>query len=187
MADAAARAATFADLDSVPENLRGEVIDGEVVLSPRPLARGGRAQGGLFRFVGGPFDMDPDGPGGWWIVIEPEVEFSEHEVFIPDVVGWRRTTLPTLPKDRPIRVPPDWVCEVLSPSTERYDRIHKADVYLASGVSHYWMLDVEREVLEAYEAGAGRWSRLGAWTRGDRPRIPPFEAVEIPVGALFVP
>jgi Uma2 family endonuclease len=167
--------------------MRAEIIAGEVVLSPRPLARGGRAQASLGSYVGRPFDFDPDGPGGWWIVIEPEIELEAHEVFIPDLVGWRRTTLPSLPRNRPIRVTPDWVCEILSPSTERYDRVHKADVYLRCGVPHYWMLDVENEVLEAYEASGSRWSRLGAWTSGDNPRIPPFEAIELPVGALFAP
>ena len=180
-------AATREDLDGLPDGVRGEILDGEVIVSPRPLARSGRAQAGIGRFVGGPFDFDPGGPGGWWIVVEPEVELSRHQVFVPDLAGWRRTTLPSLPSSRPLSVRPDWACEILSPSTERFDRVRKADVYLESGVGHYWLVDVERRVLEAWEAAAGRWSRFGAFGDGDIARIAPFDAVEIDVGRLFPP
>jgi Uma2 family endonuclease len=120
-------------------------------------------------------------------VIGPEVALEPHEVYIPDVVGWRRTRVPRLPDERPAAVVPDWVCEVISPTTKRHDRLTKAAGYLRAGVPHYWLVDVEARLLEAWAAREGAWSRLGAWSDGDVVRIPPFDAVEIAVGKLFPP
>ncbi len=158
MAEAALKLATWDDLDAlpgVPEGTNVEIVDGEIVLTPRSASSSGRTQGGLYRFLGGPFDFDPDGPGGWWLVIEPEVELDRHQVLIPDLAGWRRERLPRLPDSRPVRVRPDWVCEVLSPSTERLDRLRKANAYLRAGVPHYWLVSVPGRLLEALRGTAG--------------------------------
>jgi len=106
---------------------------------------------------------------------------------VPDVVGWLVERMPELPRTRPIQVIPDWICEVLSPSSKRRDRITKVDLYLESGVPFYWILDVEERTLEAYAAKEGSWSRLGAWTDDATPRVPPFDAIELDVGGLFPP
>lgn len=190
MAEAALKLATWDDLEAltgVPEGTNVEIVDGELVLTPRSASSSGRTQGGLYHLVGGPFDFDPDGPGGWWIVIEPEVELDRNQVLIPDLAGWRRERLPRLPDSRPVRVRPDWVCEVLSPSTERLDRLRKANAYLRAGVPHYWLVSVPGRLLEALEAQGDRWVRMGAYSDGDVVRIPPFEAVELDVGRLFPP
>jgi Uma2 family endonuclease len=190
MAEAALKLATWDDLEAltgVPEGTNVEIVDGEIVLTPRSASSSGRTQGGLYYFVGGPFDFDPDGPGGWWLVIEPEVELDRHQVLIPDLAGWRRERLPRLPDSRRVRVRPDWVCEVLSPSTERLDRLRKANAYLRAGVPHYWLVSVPGRLLEALEAQGDRWVRVGAYSDGDVVRIPPFEAVELDVGRLFPP
>ncbi len=141
-------------------------------------AHGVRPDGALVGASAGRSTFSDD-PGGWWIVIEPEVELSRHDVYIPDLAGWRRSRVPVLPDTRPVKIVPDWVCEVTSPSTSRNDRVRKADGYLRGGVPHYWLVDLDSRTLEAWEARDGAWVRLGAWTEDDTARIPPFDAVEL--------
>ncbi len=137
--------------------------------------------------IGGPFDLGEGGPGGWWILMEPDVDLGPLDIVSPDLAGWRRERIPDFPPEQPIAVTPDWVCEVLSPKTARRDRTMKFDLYLRSGVPAYWLVDLELRTLEAFEAQNGRWVRLGAWTDGDKARIAPFEAIEIDIGTLFPP
>lgn len=188
MAEPLRRPAGWHDILIAPSGLKAEVIDGELELSPRPRPAHSRSQTLLTYRLTGPFDLgEGGGPGGWWILIEPDILFGPHDIVSPDLAGWRRSRLAALPAERPIAVAPDWVCEVLSPSSVRRDRLVKADLYLAGGVGHYWLLDTEARTLEALEAREGRWLRLGAWSDGHRAAIPPFEAVSIDVGALFPP
>ncbi len=186
MSAPAPRKATWADVAALPEGTRAEVLDGEVVVAPSPAPGHQLIAGALGFFVGGPFGFDDD-PGGWWILQEVDVELAPHRVVQPDVAGWRRSRVPSFPAERPIRVVPDWVCEVLSPSSARTDRIRKAAMYLEAGVGFYWIVDPDERTLEAWEASGGRWVRLGAWEEGDRARVAPFEAVELDVGRLFPP
>lgn len=187
MAEASRRLATYEDLAGFPEGLHVEIVDGEIYTLPGSLPRHGRSSSGLSYYVGGPFDFDPDGPGGWWIIPEVDVELTRHDTVRPDVSGWRRERVPAFPKELPIRVVPDWIAEVVSPSNQRYDRIVKASLYALHGVPFYWLVDPGARVLEAFELQGGRWLRLGAWGDGDRARIRPFDAVEIDVGRLFPP
>jgi hypothetical protein len=143
----------------------------------------GHEEGPPLSIIGG----DHAGPGGWWLVLEPDVELESHEIVAPDVAGWRRSSMPEFPSERPIRMRPDWVCEVASPSNRWRDRGRKADLYLRFGIPHYWIVDPDERTLEAYAARDGAWVRLGAWTDGDFPRIPPFDAIELDVGGLFPP
>jgi Uma2 family endonuclease len=181
--------ATFADLAALPESVRAEVLDGNVVEKAAPGAEHGRTQRSVSRFVGGPFDDDDGrgGPGGWWILSEVDVELGSHDVVRPDLAGWRRERLPHPGAERPIRVVPDWICEVLSPSNQSGDRVLKADLCARSGVAFYWMADAAEHVLEALRLESGRWVRLGAWDSSHTVRIPPFEQVELEVGRLFLP
>lgn len=187
MAEPLRRLAGWDDILRAPENLKAEVVAGELELPPRPRPAHSRTQFLLGHRLAGPFDDGEDGPGGWWFLFEPDIELGAHDIVNPDLVGWRRSTLPEFPEERPIRVRPDWVCEISSPSTARRDRITKADLYLRAGVPHYWLVDPEARTLEALEASQGRWLRLGAWTDGDRAAIPPFEAVPMDVGSMFPP
>jgi len=188
MAETARRMATWEDIANSPDDGRTyEVVDGQLEAFPRPLPRHARAEGRLFSRISLPFDEGEGGPGGWWILIETEVVFAENDIVVPDLGGWRRERLPSFPEERPIRVTPDWVCEVLSPSHPRRDRIVKADLYLTSRVPHYWILDLDARVLEAYANRDKGWLRLGAWSDGDKPRIEPFEAIELDVEKLFPP
>ncbi len=187
MAEPLRRPAGWQEILDAPEGVKAEVIGGELILSPRPRPAHGRGQAALAVNVSGPFDLGRGGPGGWWILIEPDVLFGDHDIVSPDFVGWRRYRLPVLPDEAPVAVVPNWVCEILSPSTACRDRTIKSDLYLEAGVPYYWLLDMDQRTLEAYEAQAGRWVRLGAWTDGDIVRIAPFDAIELEVGTLFPP
>ncbi len=187
MAEPIRRPAGWEDILAAPEGMKAEVLGGELILHPRPRPRHGRAQSLLSGRIGIPYDLGEGGPGGWWIVTEPDVVFGPHDVVSPDLAGWRRQRLPELPDDQPIALAPDWVCEVMSPSSTQRDRVLKADLYLRHGVPHYWLLDLAARSLEAYGAEAGRWVRLGAWLPGQRAAIPPFEQAELEVGNFFAP
>jgi Uma2 family endonuclease len=180
--------ATLVDLLSIPEEERfHEVIDGELVRKAMPAAEHGDAQSALVARLKGPFQRRPGGkqPGGWWIFTEVEVEFTEVEVYRPDVVGWRRERAPERPRGTPIRLRPDWVCEVLSPSNPGTDRVKKLNRYHQFGVPHYWIVDPIEETLSVF-----RWTKEGyllalATERDARVHAEPFEAVELQVSALF--
>lgn len=187
MAEPLRRPASWQDILDAPEGLKAEVIAGELLLHPRPRLEHGRSQAILSSHLSPPFDLGNGGPGGWWIVVEPDVLFGEHDIVSPDLAGWRRSTLPELPNEQPISTPPDWVCEVISPTSARRDRITKTSLYLTGGVSYYWLIDPELRSLEALRADGGRWTLLGAWTDGHHVAVPPFEAVELDVGSLFPP
>src|SRR5262249_39252990 len=146
-----------------------------------------KPQRALGRFIGGPFDDDDGhgGPGGWWIFVEVDVQLGER-IVRPDLSGWRKERLPE-PDQRPIPVVPDWICEVLSESNEAHDRVKKRHLYAEHGVTHYWIVDPEARTLEAFVLTAGKWVDAGSYDESGLARIEPFEAVEIPVGRLFLP
>jgi len=189
MSDTAARFATYDDLLSLAEDARAEILGGQIIAMPAPLPRHSNAQGALRRFVGGPLHDDDGhgGPGGWWIFVEVDVRLARHDVVRPDLAGWKRDRLPDPGDTRPIDVVPDWVCEVLSPSTVVRDRGTKRDLYAAHRVGHYWIVDPDARVLEAFELVEGRWSLLGTYAGDAIARIAPFTEIELPVGRLFLP
>jgi len=188
MSESARRLATWEDLLATPEDGRvWEVLNGQMEAQPRPLPRHNLAQSQLAGELVPPFSRGRGGPGGWWLLFEPELRLGHHDIVVPDYGGWRRARMPALPSARPIDTVPDWVCEVISPNDRGRDRVRKSDLYLRSGVPHYWILDPEDRSLEAFEARNGAWLRLGGWGDGDLARIPPFDAIEIDVGSLLVP
>lgn len=184
----AEKLATYDDLLAMPEDVRAEILRGTIVTVPAPLPQHSKPQGALRGFVGRPFDDDDGagGPGGWWIFLEVDVRFTIHDVLRPDLAGWRRERLPQ-PNVRPIDVVPDWICEVLSPSTSVRDRVDKKRLYAQHGVKHYWLVDPEARIVEALELEHGRWVDAGTFAAPDVARIPPFEAVEIPLARVFLP
>jgi Uma2 family endonuclease len=181
------RPATYSDLLGLPEDVRAEIIDGEIVTLPAPRPRHSKPQRALGHFVGGPFDDDDGfgGPGGWWIFVEVDIALG-NDVYRPDLSGWRRERLPD-PDVRPITITPDWVCEVVSASHQAADRVKKRRLYAEHGILHYWIVDPDARTLEAMTLEAKRWVETGSFGDGDVARIPPFEAVEIPIGRLFLP
>ena len=179
--------ATAADLARLPPGVRAEIINGEIVEKANPSAEHADAQGGALVHLRGPYHRRAGGdqPGGWWILPEVEIELALHEVYRPDIAGWRRERTPERPSGLPVRARPDWICEVLSPSNASNDLVKKLRVYHHAHVDHYWIVDPQNETLTVL-----RWTPdgyLAALTAGraDRVRAEPFEAVELPVGVLF--
>jgi Uma2 family endonuclease len=184
MAEAAPRWATYADLEAVPDHLVAEIINGVLETHPRPRPRHGAAAGELYAELTLPFRRGRGGPGGWIFVIEPELHLGRH-VVVPDIAGWRRERLPVEPETAFIETPPDWVCEILSPSTARLDRGPKRRIYAEAGVEHLWLLDPADGVLEGFALTGGRWLLLGTVERGEAVALPPFDAVSFPLDDLF--
>jgi Uma2 family endonuclease len=181
----------WAELEALPEHLKGEIIDGQLYVQARPRPRHARGIGFLGRFLGGSFDYDADGPGGWWIVPEPGIELPRAPEVSPDLAGWRREALPQLPpEDQPFRTVPDWVCEVLSPSNARYDQQTKAPFYASVGVPWLWLVDTRSRLIEVRRLAAGlatgKWLVEGVFSEEPAARIPPFEAIEIPLHRLWI-
>jgi len=192
MGDAAeklSRRATWADLEAVPTHLVAEIIDGTLYTSPRPAPRHAQAAwalGGEFYGAGSP---GARGPAGWRILPEPELRFGpeKQEAMVPDLAGWRLERMPALPQQAFITLAPDWVCEILSPSTVRFDRTKKMPTYAREGVRHAWLLDPITRTLEVYTLGAdGRWILAGVQDDGEGPvRAEPFEALELDLTVLW--
>ena len=171
-------------LRSLPEWQRGEILAGELVVSPRPVLAHATAGSRMNRELG-TFDRPPGGryPGGWHILPEPELHLKtpdgQQHVLIPDIAGWRRERLPILPRKAWLDLCPDWICEVLSPSTARYDRQLKARIYHQAGVDYRWLVDPELQTVEAYQRAGDFWTLLDTWAEDPAARIPPFDAIEL--------
>jgi Uma2 family endonuclease len=176
--------ATYQDVLDAPENMVAELIRGALHLQPRPSSPHARAASVLAIRVGDPFDQGRGGPGGWWIVFEPELHFGD-DVLVPDLAGWRRERMPEYPSVPWFEFAPDWVCEVLSPGTRRLDITDKREIYAATGTGHLWFIDPIARTLEAFALREGAWTLIGALKDDDEVRLPPFEAVPFPLSALW--
>jgi Uma2 family endonuclease len=178
--------ATYEDLLRAPENMIAELVDGDLFTSPRPGGPHTSFGSQLLMDVGPPYDRGRGGPGGWLIVYEPEVHLELNRlVLVPDLAGWRRERMPRIPRDHRFLVPPDWVCEVLSPSTYRLDRSRKLPVYADYGVRHAWIADPIERFVEIYRLENEHWVLLHTYGGEDRFRAEPFEEVEIDLGSIW--
>ncbi len=180
----APRRATYQDVLDAPEHMVAEIIHGALELHPRPASRHARAHSVLLGEIGSPFDRGRGGPGGWWILTEPELHRGE-DVLVPDLAGWRRERMPTYPDAPWFDLAPDWACEVLSPSTRRLDLTDTRAIYAREGVSHLWLVDPLARTLEVFGLRDGAWVLLGALKDDEGVRLPPFDALEWPLGALW--
>lgn len=180
--------ATVAELLAIPEAERfHEVIDGELVPKAMPSIRHGMAQMGIGDAITGPYGPRARGrgPGGWVFASETEIAFEHSQVYRPDVAGWRRESLPELPREVPITVRPDWVCEILSASNAHNDLVRKMRIYQRSGVQHYWVLDPEAETLTVYRWMAEGYLLVQTATGRELVRAEPFGEVELSVRGLI--
>jgi Uma2 family endonuclease len=185
MSTPAERFATYEDLCRVPDHLVAQIIRGQLIVMPRPAPKHALASSSLGEELLGPFHKGrSDGPGGWWILDEPELHFGPH-ILVPDLAGWRRARMPTLPETAFFELPPDWVCEVLSPATAQIDRADKLPIYAAHGVGHVWLVDPEAQTLEAFALHEGRWRLESVFKAADEVCAPPFEAICFSLGALW--
>ncbi|MFO1208507.1 MAG: Uma2 family endonuclease [Amaricoccus sp.] len=178
------RPATYQDVLDAPEHKVAELVRGALYLHPRPAPRHARSSSVLGGELVPPFDRGRGGPGGWWILDEPELHLGD-DVLVPDLAGWRRERMPRLPDAAWFELAPDWVCEVLSPSTRRLDLTDKRDIYGASGVGFLWLVDPIDRTLEAFELRGGAWVLIAAIAEEAEVSVPPFEAVAFPLGALW--
>lgn len=180
--------ATYADLVAAPEHLVAEILDGDLITSPRPAVPHGFAASMLGADIGSAWSGSGGGrgPGGWWILYEPELHIGGH-VIVPDLAGWRQARMPVPPNAAAIDVVPDWVCEIQSPATARVDRVRKMPVYATLGVGHLWMVDPLARTLEVYRLEDPRWVVIGSFGGDDRVRPEPFEAVELELSRWWLP
>lgn len=172
------RRATYDDILALPEHVIGEILDGELVVSPRPAPTHAWAASSLLSDVMGSFGRSGGGPGGWWILFEPELHLHE-DVLVPDVAGWRRERMPELPKTPAIELAPNWLCEVLSASTARYDRSGKLRIYEREKVAHVWLVDPANRTLEVFTLDGERLVASAVFGGGDKARVEPFAEVEL--------
>ncbi len=176
--------ATYADLEALPPEKVGELIEGVLYASPRPAVPHATAAFQLGFELEGPFGRGRGGPGGWFFLPEPELHFGE-DVLVPDLAGWRRERMPERPRTAAITLAPDWVCEVLSPSTKTLDRGAKLPVYAREGVRHVWFVDPLARTLEVFRLEGTGYGGLGMHTGLARVRAEPFEALELALAVLW--
>jgi Uma2 family endonuclease len=184
MGNPARSRSVYEQFTEVPRHLVAEIVRGVLVTQPRPAARHARAASRLGNVLG-PFDLGgAEGPGGWIILIEPELHLGP-DILVPDLAGWRRSRMPELPDVAAFDLAPDWVCEVVSPSTAALDRADKLPIYAKAGVSYAWLVDPLAQTLEAYKQEGGRWLLLATFKDSARVRVEPFDAMELELGVLW--
>jgi Uma2 family endonuclease len=178
------RPATYADLEALPPNMVGEIIAGELYASPRPAVDHMVTSSLLGYELIGPFQRGRGGPGGWIITDEPELHLGGN-VLIPDLAGWRRERHPSLPRGKVLTIAPDWLCEILSPSTEARDRSAKLPAYAREGIRHVWLMDPVVRTLEVFRLEGPHYVLLTTFAGDGRVRAEPFDAIELELKSLW--
>ena len=178
------RPATYEDLVALPDTFVAEIINDELHASPRPASRHGRAGTILGGRLTPAYDEGRGGPGGWWIQYEPELHLGR-DVLVPDWAGWRRSRMPTWPDAAFFTLAPDWICEILSPSTASLDRGKKLAIYAREHVAHVWLVDPVACTLEVLRPENGGWTTLATHEGAVVVRAEPFADIELDLGALW--
>lgn len=180
------RRALYEQYQKIPRNRCAEIIRGTLHVTPRPAPLHANATTSLAGELSGPFQRGRGGPGGWWILFEPELHLVPLEPMVPDLAGWRRERMPSLPSAAYFSMVPDWICETLSKSTESTDRNQKLPLYAELGVAHVWLMDPVAQTLEAYTLGEpGHWREVRTFQGDEKVRVAPFEDVEIELAELW--
>ncbi len=188
MAEPARKKATYEDLYSIPEGMIGEIINGELIVTPRPSRRHTLAASRLGSELIPPYDFGRGGgPGGWIIIIEPEIRLGE-DTMVPDLAGWKKERFPVEEDHNWISVAPDWICEILSPKTASFDKGEKMPIYARYGVAYAWIIDpIMMKTLDVYRLESGGWWRLlESYGENDKMRAEPFREIEINLGDLWI-
>ncbi len=174
--------ATYADLYSIPDNMIGEIIDGELYVMPRPSPKHCNTSSSLGIIIGYYYKMGMNGGSGkWWILDEPEIHFSDlkEDFLVPDIAGWKKERMPTLPAETYFSVPPDWICEILSPGTARHDRKKKLPKYAKFGVSYFWIIDPANRTVEILKLKNSEYVVLAVYGEDDKMQAEPFTEIII--------
>jgi Uma2 family endonuclease len=177
------RPATYEDLLKVPDHKVAEILDGELHVSPRPASPHAYATSRLLGRLDD-FDVGSNGPGGWQILGEPELHLGP-DVLVPDLAGWRAERMPRVPAVPFFTLAPDWVCEVISPSTERIDRLKKLRIYAREGIGHAWLIDPIARTLEIRRLEVGEWVLTAVHRDNDVINPEPFDALPLPLVRLW--
>lgn len=184
--DAAKRQPTLEDLERLPPGIKGEIIENVLYTMTRPRGPHQSTALGIGADLRGPFQRGLGGPGGWWILPEPGIELEGTPEISPDVAGWRRERLPDLPEDAAISLVPDWVCEILSPTTRRHNLLIKKPYYAKIGVPFHWLVDWQARTVSAYRLEQGRWFDIGVWGDETEARIEPFADITVNVASWWL-
>ena len=184
MTAAARRLATYEDLRALPDNVIGEILDGELHVQPRPASLHALAAATLGGDLSVSFHRGRGGPGGWILLHEPELHLGR-DVLVPDLAGWRRERMPEVPDAPFFTLAPDWACEVLSPSTSRTDRAKKRPICAREGVKHLWLVDPAAHTLEIFRLDAEGYRLVTTFEGEEKVRAEPFDAIELELGALW--
>lgn len=176
--------ATYDDLCAVPENMVAEILGGELYAFPRPALPHAHAASVLGVKLGHVFQDDREGSRSWWFLDEPELHLGA-DVLVPDIAAWRRERLPSIPRAAHMELAPDWLCEVLSPSTEAIDRSKKLAIYAREHVAHLWLVNPETRTLEILRLESSRWTLVATHDGHAAIRAEPFDAAELALGALW--
>ena len=186
MAVALKKQAVYDDLFSLPDNMVGEIIDGELIATPRPSRRHGVAASVLGSEILPPYQLGRGGgPGGWIIIDEPEISLGTH-ILVPDLAGWRRERFLVSEETNWISVSPDWVCEILSPKTVGLDKVRKMPIYAQHGIAHLWLVDPAAKTLDVFRLESNRWVLLATFIENDKVRAEPFQEIEIELENLWL-
>jgi Uma2 family endonuclease len=178
--------ATYQNIVALPENMTGQILFGVLHAHPRPAPKHTQAATTLGEELGPPFKRGRGGPGGWLILDEPELHLQRN-VLVPDLAGWRRERMPEMPVDKAyFEMAPDWVCEVLSPSTAAIDRGDKARIYATQDVLHLWFVDPEAQTLEVLELDGATYRVKEVYSADAKIRAVPFDAIELELGLLWL-
>jgi Uma2 family endonuclease len=183
MAEPASKTASYADIEALPPHVTGEIIYGSLYTQPSPAPRHGAAQNALGAELTNPFQKGKGGPGGWVFLAVPELHIAGH-VLVPDIAGWRRERMPSMPQKAYIDLAPDWICEILSDATAARDRNEKRAIYGEIGVQFLWLLDPKLKVLECFSLVAGNWLLSGTYSGDTMVRATPFDAIEFSLSDL---
>lgn len=184
MTSVAEKPASYQDIIDLPENMVGEIIYGQLESHPRPAPKHALATSSIGDELVSPFQKGKGGPGGWWIFDEPECHLGS-DILVPDLAGWQKERMPSLPKTAWFEIVPDWVCEILSPSTARLDRVVKMPLYAQLAVNYFWLIDPGLQTLEAYVLQDSNWSLMATFADDDEVSIAPFAEHSFSLSVLW--